>query len=190
MNESRIWFTADSHFGHENIIKYCGRPFRNASEMDDEITRRWNEVVDSGDTVYHLGDFTLLGWNAARDYLHKLNGKIMILSNPWHHDSRWLSEMPAQLTVPPLVVLERPEFGDGKYPLAITLCHYPFAVWDRKHYGAWHLHGHSHGRYDSNPSEFIMDVGVDSHNFYPVSLGYIAGIMEQRGWYPGWKQYG
>ncbi len=26
------WYTADTHFGHENVIALCGRPFRNAGE--------------------------------------------------------------------------------------------------------------------------------------------------------------
>lgn len=29
-----IWFTADTHFCHENIVRFSGRPFRNATEMN------------------------------------------------------------------------------------------------------------------------------------------------------------
>ena len=28
------WYTADPHFGHENVIKFCDRPFRSANHMD------------------------------------------------------------------------------------------------------------------------------------------------------------
>ncbi|MDP2727308.1 MAG: hypothetical protein Q8P59_07165, partial [Dehalococcoidia bacterium] len=80
---------------------------------------------------------------------------------------------------PPMVVLEFEHLGDKKYPKPVTLCHYPVARWDRSHHGAWHLHGHSHGFYKGRG--FILDVGVDCHDFYPISLGAVAGIMEARG---------
>ncbi len=31
------WYTADPHFGHENILRFCQRPFRSTSEMDAAI---------------------------------------------------------------------------------------------------------------------------------------------------------
>ncbi len=34
---SDIWFTADFQFGHNNIIRYCNRPFRGVEEMDQTI---------------------------------------------------------------------------------------------------------------------------------------------------------
>ena len=53
----QVWFTSDTHFGHENIIRYCGRPFRNAEEMNAELIRRWRETVPDDGIVFHLGDF-------------------------------------------------------------------------------------------------------------------------------------
>lgn len=32
-----IYFTADTHFGHENIIRFCDRPFVSAEEMDEVL---------------------------------------------------------------------------------------------------------------------------------------------------------
>ena len=53
----KYWFTADTHLGHQNIIKYCNRPFKTLDEMDTAIIRNWNERVDPDDTVLVLGDF-------------------------------------------------------------------------------------------------------------------------------------
>lgn len=52
-----VWFTSDTHFGHENIIRFCNRPFRNAEEMNAELIRRWRETVPKDGIVFHLGDF-------------------------------------------------------------------------------------------------------------------------------------
>ena len=169
-----IHFTADQHFGHGNIIRYCNRPFRSVDEMNAVLIERWNSVVKPDDIVYQLGDFV---WgDDLRGPLAYLNGDVRILSYPWHHDARWLRNHFGDATLqPPVVVLERPELSTSKWPQVIVLCHYPFAVWDRKHYGAWHLHGHSHGQYHGEG--LIYDVGVDANNFTPVSLDRIREIM-------------
>ena len=44
----------------------------------------------------------------------------------------------------PLVTLKLPVPGLDK-PQLVVLCHYAMRVWDRSHYGSWHLYGHSHG---------------------------------------------
>lgn len=81
-----IHFTADTHFGHENVIAMDGRPFGSAEEMDEELVRRWNETVRKGDIVHHLGDFAMSG---KPEYLssiaERLNGKIRLVFG--NHDS-------------------------------------------------------------------------------------------------------
>ena len=77
-----MWFTSDTHFGHENIIKYCDRPFKNTDHMNDEIVRRWNEVVAPTDTVFHLGDVALGRLDNSLAQVSRLNGhKILRLGN-------------------------------------------------------------------------------------------------------------
>lgn len=182
-NLNRVFVTADHHLGHDNIIEFCNRPFADVTQMDQTLIGNWNEVVRPQDWVIHLSDFTLEGPRNAQEYFTQLNGDICILSNHWHHDKRWLkTNIPLKSKSgfdvrlwPPMVVLEIPALGKDGYPLAITLCHYPMAVWDRKHYGAWHLHGHSHGNYKGEG--LILDVGIDCHAFKPVSLATVSFMM-------------
>jgi len=168
-----LFFTSDHHFGHANIIRYCDRPFSSTEEMEEEMSRKWNEIVGPKDIVYHLGDFTLGGLEDAMRYFSMLNGEVRILDGTTHHDSRWMDDAYSMakpigtktnhvLTLSRMTVLERVA------EVPIVLCHFPFAIWDRKHYGAIHLHGHSHCQYQA-PGR-IMDVGVDCNDFYPVSL--------------------
>jgi calcineurin-like phosphoesterase family protein len=192
----KVFITADHHFGHENIIKFCDRPFKTVKEMDKALVENWNKVVSKDDIVYHLGDFTLGGFEIAKGYFEQLNGKIQVLGNHWHHDKRWLPrdyfgpltlECPEEIesvghvnVIPPMIVLELKGMGNEDRSLGVTLCHYPLLVWDRKHYGAWHLYGHTH-KHNLN-GEFSLNVGVDCMNFAPISLGGVLHHMYEMGW--------
>lgn len=81
-----IYFIADTHFNHENIIKYCNRPFKNAKEMNEYIVSKWNSAVAQNDIVYHLGDVGFGTTEELKEIVNRLNGtKILIRGN---HDFR------------------------------------------------------------------------------------------------------
>lgn len=67
------FFTADTHFGHNNIIKYVNRPFNSVEEMDEQLISNWNSKVTHEDTIYHLGDFAFS--KTPEKYFYRLNGK-------------------------------------------------------------------------------------------------------------------
>jgi len=46
-----VFFISDTHFGHENIIRMCRRPFGSVTEMDEALVARWNERVGATDTI-------------------------------------------------------------------------------------------------------------------------------------------
>lgn len=82
----KYFVIADTHFGHEKIIRYCNRPFRTVEEMDETLIKNWNETVSKKDTVLVLGDFALGTKEYIENITKKLNGnKILILGN---HDER------------------------------------------------------------------------------------------------------
>jgi calcineurin-like phosphoesterase family protein len=155
------WFTADTHFGHENIIKYCNRPFANVKAMDDLLILNWNSCVKPEDYIYHLGDFCM---GDPRPYFERLNGHIRIL--PGSHDKE-LNKLPPMNIFPKIVTLnEVPK---------ITLCHYAMRSWPLSHYASWHLYGHHHGKLE--PYGLSFDVGVDCWNYAPISLEEVSAKM-------------
>ena len=81
-----IFVTSDTHFGHAGVCKFLRedgtklRPWDTPEEMDEEMVKRWNEVVRPNDKVYHLGDVVIN--RRAFPTLHRLNGdKILIKGN-------------------------------------------------------------------------------------------------------------
>lgn len=81
----KIFIISDTHFGHENIIRYCNRPFHSVEEMDDVLIKNWNAVVTNQDTIIHLGDFSLGKKERCVEILQKLNGKKILIKG--NHDN-------------------------------------------------------------------------------------------------------
>jgi calcineurin-like phosphoesterase family protein len=166
-----IFFTSDTHFGHETIIRLCKRPFGSVEEMNETLVARWNETVAPGDTVYHLGDFCYRNAHAVSEYRRQLNGTIrLILGN---HDTL-SAEDSAQFETISHIDQIKPNGHE------LFLCHYPMREWNRCWRGAWHLFGHVHGGLNHAPHGYSMDVGVDGHDFRPWSLEEIASVMDTR----------
>jgi calcineurin-like phosphoesterase family protein len=159
------FITSDHHFKHTNIMKYCHRDFPDIATHDDVLINEWNSVVGEHDNVFHLGDFTLR--ESIADLIYRLNGNISILSTSWHHDHNWLKHSSTKQLVEfgkidlmeSIVVIESKKLHP-ELDVPIVMCHYPFEVWDRKHYGAIHFHGHSHG--ELHKIDNRLDVGIDS----------------------------
>lgn len=176
-----LFFYADGHFGHGNIIRFCNRPFQSIKEMDRALIEGWNSRVTPNDTVWHLGDFSFRGKDPEH-YLKRLNGKIhLILGN---HDK--LSK------VIHLKREEEPRFHsiENLHLLhhnkqEIVLCHYAMRVWNKSHHGSWHLYGHSHSTIEDKPWGKSMDVGVDNAykilgQYVPFSFEEIKSILDKR----------
>ena len=78
-SEVNIWFTSDTHFNHNNIIRFCNRPWNTVEEMDKALIENWNSVVKPDDIVFHLGDFAFAPNSKWKTLLQALNGKIYLI---------------------------------------------------------------------------------------------------------------
>lgn len=112
------FYISDLHIGHDNILKYDNRPFKNTDEMEDEIVRRWNNVVSAGDIVYVLGDMC---WKVERkwiDFVGRLNGNIVLIKG--NHDP---TNMPGRIRKLFQDIKDIKTIRDGDYE--VIMCHYP-----------------------------------------------------------------
>ncbi len=176
-----MFFTADTHFNHENIISFCQRPFHNLEEMNETLIENWNAVVGKNDIVYHLGDFAFGTRRQIADVLFRLNGRIYLCIGS--HDEYTIKCYADKFEdVQPYYLIKphvKQKYADAKMAQPIFLAHYCYRVWPMSHYGSWHLYGHSHGMISSETSKVgkLLDVGVDEHNYYPWTLDEVTEIM-------------
>lgn len=161
---NNIHITADNHFYHKSILKFCPDKRGNAEtvdEMNELMIMKWNSQVKINDTVYCLGDFSFGTTEETIEILKRLNGRIhLILGN---HDY-WLTK-PTNQTLAGAALKLMNGFVDHYRRIKIdkqhiTLFHYPIVQWDRMHYGSFHAYGHVHGNY-THPGRAI-DVGIDA----------------------------
>lgn len=170
-----IWLSADHHWGHPNIIKHCHRPFDSIDEHDHYLIESWNQCVKPNDHVMYIGDMFM---RCRRDrmvwILKQLNGKLHLVYG--NHDKDILRGWAEKF----FIWRKADYFLDVGEPQKAHLYHYPLDTWRSKHYGAWHLHGHSHGNLPSRGNELRLDVGIDCHNYRPIHLDEIRMIFKSR----------
>lgn len=173
-----IYFTADTHLAHPNAIKFCNRPFYDTNNpdcknrrkctfhenmglkiqkcnsidkcknlMDSSIINNWNSKVKPNDEIYILGDFA---FKNHEFYLSQLNGKKHLIKG--NHDKFNFNINSKFESIH--LLLDKKING-----ISIVMCHYAMKVWNKSHYGAWHLYGHSHGTLPDNINNLSMDVG-------------------------------
>ena len=185
----KVWFTSDTHFYHENILRYCNRPFRDISEMNEALVRNWNEAVPPDGVIFHLGDFAFGGAEEWEDILNRLNGQIyLILGN---HDMKHIQQgVVSRFTH----ITQQMTIRVGSR--TILLNHYPFLSYGGAYKKVWQLFGHVHSGPLSvmgkdtrctNGKDLLRlglllprqyDVGVDNNDFHPVSFHKVKAIIE------------
>lgn len=195
----KIWFTSDHHFWHQNVIKYCGRPFKDVQEMNEILIANWNSVVMPDDLVYYLGDFSM-AFRPVEIYTRRLNGtKILIAGNhdfchPAHKKSRnpenqakWIQSYINNGFASVLFEMELDIPGVAK----IRMAHMPYLNPDpaeeqrhNKHRlpddGRILLCGHVHEKWHTRRTSkgtLMINVGVDVNNFTPISLKTVSELI-------------
>ncbi len=139
--------------------------------MNEYIVDTWNSHVSKKEHTAVIGD---LAFKRHAYWLNALNGRITLVVG--NHD-----KMPLK----PLQNFTQ-AIGKDRYPgileyrvddQPVVLCHYPLYSWRWSSYGAWMLHGHSHGRVRHPDYILALDVGVDLWGFAPIPWSVIKQRM-------------
>ena len=130
-----IYYIADNHFGHKNVIRFDNRPFADTVLMDEVLVHNWNERVTEDDTVYILGDCFWKNEENSVKLIQRLKGhKHLIRGN---HD-----RVHGRLRFYYESIEHYAEINDNDR--LVILCHYPIPFYKNQHCGAVMLYGHVH----------------------------------------------
>lgn len=154
----KIFIISDTHFNHENIIRYSNRPFETAEEMNEEMIKRWNAKVGRDDLVVHLGDFAL---GDEGEIKNRLNGTIILL--PGNHDHK------ANRKQGFLII-------NGNLKIwNLIFSHTPLKK-EEIPKGFINVHGHIHRKESLNG----INVSVEKTNYAPIGLDELREIVKEK----------
>lgn len=196
---SKVFFTADTHFGHGNIIKYCHRPF---------LTERDKEALKSNGGKWHDGSWKgefASNWRLTYDAVEMMNDHLINQINTivgvddtlWHLGD-WCFANKQEYYRKARYYRDRikcqniniiwgnhddrsiRDIFDKSYDLyqitvnsqKIVMCHYAMAVYDKSHRGAWQLYGHSH-----SGAEPWMDKNMPGRRSIDVGVDNMKKIL-------------
>lgn len=167
---SKVFFIADTHFGHKNIIEYENRPFQSVEEMDNTLIDNWNKTVKKLEKVYMLGDFGLSNKQRIKEIVSILKGyKVLVLGN---HDkcysySWWKTAGFDEVIQYPVI-----------YNEWFILSHEPVYINSNMPYANIYGHVHSNPSYaDFSAQSFC--VSAERINYTPIEFSQIIKKMEQ-----------
>jgi len=182
INKVNLHFTADNHFMHNNVIEYCGRPFDGLEDMNEQMINNWNNVVKEEDIVFVLGDFIFRGTQKHWNYfISKLNGFIWLIKGNHDVEKAFPKHMSNKFTwidgFLNIKVIDEEIDGKSQY---VTLCHYPMLSWYQSQRGSWQLFGHVHEKPVKHITSNQLNVGVDIHDFVPISWNEVKTIITKQ----------
>ena len=166
------YYTGDLHFGHNNVLRFDNRPFKDIDEMDRLLIENWNSRITKNDQVYILGDFAFHNEKEYSWYLSQLKGqKHLIVGN---HDRKLLKDNDAmQYFVSIDYYLE---ITDEKKRLILS--HYPIVEWNGFYRESYHLYGHIHnstnGTYQyMKQFDRALNAGCMINGYIPVTFNQL-----------------
>ena len=135
------YFISDTHFFHENVIRFDNRPFTCIEEMNAKMRDWWNNTVSSKDRIYILGDFI---WLPSSDpeyikFTKSLNGKKVLIKGNHDNAEKFSSEFKNCFED----IKSRKEIKLNKK--RIIMDHYPLMMYRHDiDLNVFHFHGHTH----------------------------------------------
>lgn len=195
-----IFFTSDTHFGHQKMLTYYPERKERAEKwaLDNNRTEQslidahdqwlidnWNKKISRVDTVYILGDFSFRTKEETENILKQLNGQKFLIRGNHDEPLSGLENYFAWVGAMKEIKIGKDIVEGIKNPINCVLCHYPLLTWRTRSRGGLMIHGHCHGgldEYNAKSGELRFDVGIDGKlsSFNVVSVMDIYNAAMER----------
>ena len=197
------WFTSDIHFGHQNCIEYCQRPFENVDVFKEKFIEDWNKLVRPDDLAIFVGDiFFYHTKEQMKVTLARMNGRKILVKGNHDFEHRIMMNAGFELSVDEMIMTiagERVHFSHFPFRMKPWLSRWvklkaktkKLLRWlgidtkpiffEKYHHkrpvdnGQFLIHGHTHSKHKINGR--AIHVGVDAWNYKPVNIQEISNMI-------------
>ena len=158
---AKDYFIADTHFGHDAIIRYENRPFKDTKNQEEYLIKNWNDIVKPEDTVYVLGDFGMSDSKKETERLCRmLNGnKILVMGNHDTQEPEWYRQCGFKEASPWPII----------YQNFWILSHEPLYINENMPYANIYGHVHANPTYKDVSRQSVC-VCVERTEYKPISF--------------------
>jgi calcineurin-like phosphoesterase family protein len=164
----QIFYTADLHLGHANIVGLCNRPFADIDEMNKTLIDNWNARVRDIDHVYIVGDLAYRSPESAAKYLEQMRGiKHLIIGN---HDKSWIKQVQLSSYFESVETMQEIKDSGRK----VVLSHYPMMTWPG--HESYMVYGHIHANKNAaywpllKTMTHALNACVEVNGYQPATL--------------------
>lgn len=163
VSTSTTWIITDTHFGHDNIIKYCSRP-ENFAEIIDNF---WIRNVGRNDLVIHLGDVAWPRWWRENKLKDLPGQKVLVRGN---HDDKsiyWYMNKGFMLAVD--------SFSMKVSGMDILFTHEPVIF----HTHDINIHGHLHNGASIKSACALLPISLENLGYRLIRLTELLPVCQK-----------
>jgi len=189
------WFISDTHWNHENIIKFCrSHHFKDIYDMNETMIESWNKTVGDDDLIYHIGDICSPRTTDPSPIISRLKGNIILIKG--NHDKKklirkmpsWTERMAIKLGNYKCLLNHKPGYPEWMRTERLD----PFNDNDNNiDYNPWDfiISGHIHNNYCPDergvPQGRLwtgksLNLSVELHNYTPISENELIELLKKR----------
>lgn len=170
-----IFFTADLHINHKNILRHQKGRIQGMNLKDEEdieghdkyVEDMWLSMTKRNDQIYVLGDFIMANSEITHKILSHLkqNGcRIHLIVGNHDKSTHNLTNMFSSISYLKTVTFKKGTYDFLDENFEVVMSHYPMITWQDKPRGSMQLYGHVHSNslHIDDREDLMLNVGLDN----------------------------